>query len=78
MPQDGSDPRDASLNNTWPGRGTPTWTGFPVSADSELEPAQGHSTAEPAEPAIQWRGWRLQVLLLFALVGLSGLAILAL
>ena len=78
MPQDGSDPRDASLNNTWPGRGSPTWTGFPVSADSELEPAQGHSTAEPAEPGIQWRGWRLQVLLLFALVGLSGLAILAL
>lgn len=77
MPQDGSDPRDTSLNNTWPGRSSPTWTGFPVSADSELEPGQGHPAAEPAEPLIQWRGWRLQAFFLCALVGLSGLAILA-
>lgn len=77
MPQDGSDPRDASLNNTWPGRGSSTWTGFPVSADSELEPGPGPSASEPTEPPMQWRGWRLQLLLLCALLGLAGLAMLA-
>ena len=77
MPQDGSDPRDASLNNTWPGRGSSTWNGFPVSADSELEPGQVHPAAEPADPPIHWRGRRLHLLFLCALLGLSGLAILA-
>ena len=77
MPQDGSDPRDASLNNTWPGRSSPTWTGFPVSADSELEPSPGNSPSDATEPALAWRGWRLQLLLLCALVGLAGVAALA-
>jgi signal transduction histidine kinase len=77
LPQDGSDPRDASLNNTWPGRSSPTWTGFPVSADSELEPGPVDTTSDAVEPPLAWRGWRLQLLLLCAALGLVGLAVLA-
>ena len=76
MPQDGSDPRDASLNNTWPGRSSPTWTGFPVSADSEFEPGPGDPPSDATEPPLGWRGWRLQLLLLCSLLGLAGLAVL--
>ena len=63
-------PRAAGLNNTWPGRNSPTWTGVPSQlGDSVIDP--GWSERADAPPRLtRWKGVRLVLLLLFALLGL--------
>jgi signal transduction histidine kinase len=67
---DGSDSaRVHGLNNTWPGRTAPTWTGLPTHlADSSLD-ADWSDPADRRPLIIRWTGWRLRLLMLCALLG---------
>ena len=60
--------RAPGLNNTWPGRTSPTWTGYPSQLDSSLD----SSPAEHAPRAARWIGWRLRLLVALALLGCIG------
>jgi signal transduction histidine kinase len=71
--QDGPDSRSANLTTTWPGRTSPTWTGFPGSIDSQIDSNLGEQPAEPAEPTSHWTGWRLSLLAMCALLGCAVL-----
>ena len=76
MAHEGIDPpRTPGLNNTWPGRTSPTWTGLSsMLTDSVLD--SGPSNAQPAEndhAAVRWSGWRLRILVVVALLGCLGI-----
>ena len=73
MAQDGLDPRGASLQHTWLGHASPTWTGSPGNPDSELESGLNDLPSEPAELVSPWIGWRLRGFVLGALLGCAGL-----
>jgi signal transduction histidine kinase len=75
---EGTDPpRAPGLNNTLPGRTSPTWTGFSSHlADSVLESGLGDTDGANGRWAIRWIGWRLRFLVLFALIGCVGLFVL--
>jgi signal transduction histidine kinase len=61
------------LNNTWPGRTSPTWTGLPGSAvDSGLDAAPGERGADRASPLARWVGWRRSMLVACVLLGCLG------
>ena len=63
-------PRAAGLNNTWPGRNSPTWTGVPSQlGDSVIDPGWSERADAPPRPT-RWKGVRLVLLMLFALLGL--------
>jgi signal transduction histidine kinase len=66
--------RPAGLNNTWPGRTAPTWTGFPGhGADSELDAGLSEQEVDRAPLVSRWMGWRLRLLVLCALLGCVGM-----
>jgi signal transduction histidine kinase len=71
--QDGPDSRSAGLSTTWPGRTSPTWTGFPGSPDSQLDSSSDDLPAEPVDPTSHWTGWRKTVLFMCALLGCAAL-----
>ncbi|MEP6873755.1 MAG: ATP-binding protein [Burkholderiales bacterium] len=75
MAQEGTNaPRAAGLNNTWPGRNLPTWTGVPSQlGDSVLDAGWSERADGPALP-IPWKGARLALLVLFALLGCIAVA----
>ncbi len=75
MVHDVTDPaRTPGLNNTWPGRTSPTWTGYPSQlGDSGLDSGVGERGAEQAPRAARWMGWRLRLLVAVALLGCIGL-----
>ena len=74
MAHEGSDPaRAPGLNNTWPGRTSPTWTGLPSNlADSTLDSGLSDPQARDGTGLASWSGWRLQVLVVSALLGCVG------
>jgi len=74
---DGTDSvRVHGLNNTWPGRTAPNWTGLPSqSADSSLD-ADWNDPADRRPLIIRWTGWRLRLLVLCALLGCVATAML--
>ena len=78
MANEGIDPaRTTGLSNTWPGRSTPTWTGFPGAQGSDSVLDAGWNDRADAPPlSSHWRGWRLAALIAFVLIGLGGLAVL--
>ena len=68
--------RTAGLSTTWPGRSAPTWTGIHSNiADSVLDAGWSERVDGPPR-ASPWRGPRLALLVLLALLG--GLAIVGL
>ncbi len=68
--------RTPGLNNTWPGRISPTGTGAPSQlGDSSLDSALGERSADPPQ-AERWMGWRLRLLVAGALLGCLGLFVL--
>lgn len=71
MAHDITDPAPTpGLNNTWPGRTSPTWTGFPGQlGDSGLDPGLGERGSEHADATARWAGWRLRLLVAGALFG---------
>ena len=74
MVNDGHAPIISGRQNTWPSRTSPTWTGHSSGSDSELDSSlnDGPSNAEP--PAVtRWIGWRLRLLVGFALLGCLAL-----
>ncbi len=75
MAHEGIDPpRTPGLNNTWPGRTSPTWTGFPgQTTDSALDSGLSEPQAGAAPYAVRWMGWRLRLLVAFALIGCLGI-----
>ncbi len=75
MAHEGTDPaRTPGLNNTWPGRTSPTWTGFPSHLDdSALDLGLGDRNAEQAQRVARWMGWRLRLLVVCGLLGCLGL-----
>jgi signal transduction histidine kinase len=68
--QEGTEPpRVGGLHNTWPGRTSSTWTGVPSHlADSVLDAGWGERP-EGTLHATAWKGSRLVLLVLFALLG---------
>ena len=78
MAQDGSTSAGRSRRNTWPSRTSPTWTGLPGgSGDSELDSSlSDRASGAPAAPFSRWIGWRLRVLVGFALIGCIGVFVL--
>ena len=69
--------RSPGLNTIWPGRTSPTWTGYPSQlGDSGLDSGAGERGAEQAPPAARWMGWRLRLLFTLALLGCIGLYLL--
>jgi len=67
---DGIEPsRVAGLNNTWPGRGSPTWTGIPSQISDTVLDAGWSERADGPPRLSPWRGQRLVLLVLFALLG---------
>ncbi len=77
MAQDGPvGARTGGLNNTWPGRTSPTWTGLSnLLAESSLDAGAGDPLAAP-HPAARWIGWRLRLLVLAVLVGCLAMFVL--
>jgi signal transduction histidine kinase len=66
-------PRTPGLNNTWPGRTSTTWAGLSGHiADSVLDSGLSDTDNQPAPPA-HWTGWRLRLLVVFAVLGCLGL-----
>jgi signal transduction histidine kinase len=58
---------------TWPGRHSPTWTGFPSHvADSALDAGPPDPVADGATETLRWAGWRLGLLIAFAVIGCLG------
>ena len=74
MAHEGTDPpRTPGLNNTWPGRTSPTWTGLPSQLpDSAFDSGPSDLSGVDGQPAARWIGWRLRLLLAFALLGCLG------
>jgi signal transduction histidine kinase len=73
---DGSDtePRPPGKNSTWPGGATGTWAARRESpADSTFDEAQEDRPVARAGAVTPWAGWRLTVMLAFALVGFAAL-----
>ncbi len=71
MVHEGPDPlRTPGLNNTWPGRTAPTWTGLtsPLS-DSVLDSGLSDPNGPPDKRSARWIGWRLHWLIALALLG---------
>ena len=75
MAHEGTEPqRAAGLNNTWPGRSSPTWTGIPSNiAETVLDAGWGERVDGPPRTS-PWRGRRLVVLVLFTLLGCLAIA----
>ena len=71
MAHEGIDPpRVAGLGNTWPGgRSAPTWTGIPSQIGDAALDAGWSERADGPPRDNTWRGQRLALLLLFALLG---------
>lgn len=70
MAHEGTEPpRPAGLNNTWPGRNSPTWTGIPSHLAETVLDAGWSERADGPPRATRWRGRRLALLVLFALLG---------
>jgi signal transduction histidine kinase len=62
-------PRAPGLNNTWPGRSSLSWTGIPSHlAETVLDAGWGESADAPPR-VTPWKGRRLALLILFALLG---------
>ncbi len=78
MANEGIEPtRTSGLNNTWPGRTSPTWTGLTGHVG---EAAADSGLSEPDGPdgllATRWIGWRLRLLVMAALLGCVGVFLL--
>ena len=66
--------RAPGLNNTWPGRTSPTWTGHSsLLGDSGLDAPPGEHGEGHASLAARWTGWRLRLLAVCALLACIGL-----
>ena len=75
MANDGIEPsRVAGLNNTWPGRGSPTWTGIPSQISDTVLDAGWSERADGPPRLSPWRGQRLMLLVLLALLGCLAVA----
>ena len=76
MAHEGIDPArtTSGLSNTWPGRSTPTWTGFPGQPSESVLDAGWSDRADTPELTAPWRGWRLACLIAFVLIGLAAMA----
>jgi signal transduction histidine kinase len=76
--REGTDPaRAPGLNNTWPGRTAPTWTGLPAAtADSWLDSGVSTRPGSLGPMTARWIGWRLRLLVLCSLIGCVGLLVL--
>ncbi|MEP7102759.1 MAG: histidine kinase, partial [Burkholderiales bacterium] len=77
MAHDGTEPaRSPGLNNTWPGRTSPTWTGLSsLLTDSVLDSglSDPHHNNGDDQTGARWMGWRLRLLVVFALLGCLGI-----
>jgi signal transduction histidine kinase len=71
---EGADPRASGLNNTWPGRGSPTWTGIPSHIAETVLDAGWSERADSPPRATLWKGRRLTLLVLLALLGCLAVA----
>ncbi|MBC8055183.1 MAG: histidine kinase [Rhizobiales bacterium] len=71
MAHEGTDPpRPPGLNNTWPGRTSPTWTSLSSHlGDSVLDSGLSDPHASNERHTARWIGWRLRMLVAFALLG---------
>ena len=81
MANDGTEPpRTPGLNNTWPGRTSPTWTGIVSSVSDAGDGALDSGLSEPdgydGLLAARWIGWRLRLLVVAALLGCIGIVLL--
>ena len=74
MAHEGTEPpRTPSLNNTWPGRTSTTWTGLSSHiSDSVLDSGLSDPHGADSHHAARWMGWRLRLLVAFALLGCLG------
>ena len=64
---------NTGLSNTWPGRSTPTWTGFPGQASESVLDAGWSDRTDTPSLASRWQGWRLVSLIVFVLLGLGAM-----
>ncbi len=67
-------PRAPGLNNTWPGRNSPTWTGVPSHLGDSVLDAGWSERADGPPRVMPWKGARLALLVLFALLGCLAVA----
>jgi signal transduction histidine kinase len=72
--REGTDPaRNPGLNNTWPGRTSPTWTGLPAgTTESWLDSGLSNRPGNLGPMTARWIGWRLRLLVLCSLIGCLG------
>lgn len=75
MAHEGTEPsRATGLNNTWPGRSSPTWTGIPSHiAETVLDAGWSERTDGPPRVTL-WKGRRLALLVLLAMLGCLAVA----
>ena len=78
MAHEAADPaRTPGLNNTWPGRTAPSWTGSSSQlGESDLDSGLGEAGTGHAHRAARWMGWRLRLLVAGTLLGCFGLFVL--
>ena len=75
MAHEGADPpRVTGLGNTWPGRNSPTWTGIPSHIAETVLDAGWSERADGPPRTTPWKGQRLVLLVMFALLGCLVLA----
>ena len=75
MAHEGTDPpRVTSAGNTWPGRNSPTWTGIPSHIAETVLDAGWSERADGPPRTTPWKGQRLVLLVMFALLGCLVLA----
>ena len=76
MAHEGIDPaRSAGLNNTWPGRGSPTWTGLPSHIGDAVLDAGWDDHNDSPTLAARWTAWQRLAFTLCVLLGGLGLAV---
>ena len=75
MVHEGTDlPRAPSINNTWPGRTSTTWSGLSGQlGDSVLDSSLSDPNSQPPHAPARWIGWRRRALVAFALLGCLAL-----
>ena len=75
MAHEGTEPsRAAGLSNTWPGRSSPTWTGIPSHIAETVLDAGWSERADGPPRVTLWKGRRLALLVLLALLGCLAVA----
>jgi len=69
--------RSHGLNNTWPGRNSPTWTGIPSHLSDTVLDAGWSDRADGPPIAEPMQGWRRACLVVLAILAVLGVAALA-